>query len=294
MSAFNHVPVLPAETLDGLAPRDGGLYADLTLGGGGHAQAVLEASAPTGKLVGVDRDETALVAASARLQPFCRRTQFFHGAFGDFAALAAREHLGPFDGVLADVGVSSPQLDDSQRGFSFRESGPLDMRMDRSAGVSAKDFIAARTQDELADVIYEFGEERRSRPIARSIKDAEHAGELETTADLARAVRRVFGGARSRIDPATRTFQAIRIAVNDELRQLDRLLASIPDLLSPGGRFAVISFHSLEDRRVKWAFRKDERLSPLTKKPIVAGEAERATNPRSRTAKLRVAERRQP
>ena len=289
--SFSHQTVLLQETVAAVAPRDGGLYADLTLGGGGHAEAILEACAPTGRLIGVDRDEDALKAAAARLARFGERATLVKGTFGGFAQRAVREDWGLFDGVVADVGVSSHQIDTAERGFSFRHEGPLDMRMDPSEGLSAKELIASLDAEELANLIYEFGEERRSRPIARSIKRAEEEGALDTTADLARSVRRVFGGGHHRIDPATRTFQALRIAVNDELGELDRLLDEVPNVLSGGGVLAVISFHSLEDRRVKWAFRRDARVTPQTKKPIIAGDEEKSLNARSRTAKLRAATR---
>ncbi len=298
---FDHVTVLLEETVDAVLARtdvaaEGSVdedraFADLTLGGGGHSARLLEKAAPTDQLWGVDRDPVALAAAKERLAPFGPRVTFVHSAFGDFPTHAQVEGLGPFDGLIADIGVSSPQLDDGSRGFSFRFDGPLDMRMDRTQGLSARDYIASLSEQELADVIYRYGEERRSRPIARSIKRAEAEGQLETTGDLAHAVRRVFGGKRGRIDPATRTFQGLRIAVNDELGQLEQLLERAPDILKEGGRLAVISFHSLEDRMVKRAFRDDPRWAPLTKKPVVAGEEELAANPRARTAKLRVAAR---
>lgn len=289
--SFSHKTVLLEETVAAIECRDGGLYADLTLGGGGHAEAILEACGPTGRLIGVDRDVDALKAAGERLARFGDRATLVQGTFGGFAQRAVREDWGFFDGVIADVGVSSHQIDTAERGFSFRREGPLDMRMDPSDGLSAKELIASLDDEGLANLIYEFGEERRSRPIARSIKRAEEEDALHTTADLARAVRRVFGGGHSRIDPATRTFQALRIAVNDELGELDRLLDQVPNVLADDGHLAVISFHSLEDRRVKWAFRNDARIAPKTKKPIVAGEDEKSVNSRSRTAKLRVGRR---
>lgn len=288
--SFEHVSVMLDETIAAIAPRAGGVYADATLGGGGHAEAILERSAPDGRLLGLDRDPNALRAARERLARFGDRATCVHAEFADLSRVLSEHQIAQLDGLVADVGVSSPQLDDAERGFSFRDSGPLDMRMDPTRGETAKELIARLEVDELADVIYEYGEERRSRPIARSIKNAEEKGELDTTEDLRRAVHRVMRG-RSRIDHATRTFQALRIAVNRELDQLDALTKQIPDVLRDGGVACIISFHSLEDRIVKRAFRGDARLQPLTKKPQIAGDEERARNPRSRPAKLRAARR---
>jgi 16S rRNA (cytosine1402-N4)-methyltransferase len=195
------------------------------------------------------------------------------------------------DGLIADLGVSSPQLDEAARGFSFRSEGPLDMRMDRTQGRTARELIEELSERELADVLYTYGEERRSRPIARAIKEAEARGEMQSTADLRRACVRVLGPARGGIDPGTRTFQALRIAVNEELDELDALLASLPDVLADEGVAVLISFHSLEDRAVKLALRASSTLAALTKKPATAGDEESASNPRSRSAKLRAARR---
>ncbi len=288
---FHHETVLLAETVDAIAPRAGGRYADATLGGGGHAEAVLERSAPDGTLIGLDRDPIALEASRERLARFGDRVTFVHAEFGRLRDVLSEHSIQRLDGVVADVGVSSPQLDDATRGFSFRNAGPLDMRMNTEAGETALELIARLDVTELADLIYELGEERRSRAIARSIREAFEAGELETTEDLSRAVHRVFPK-RGRIDNATRTFQALRIAVNRELDELTRLMGQLPDMLEDDGVAAVISFHSLEDRIVKWAFREEPRMIPLTKKPVIAGDEERTRNPRARTAKLRTARRR--
>lgn len=286
---FTHAPVLLAEVLAQLAPRTGGLYVDATLGRGGHAEAILEASAPDGRLVGVDRDPRALEETAPRLARFGQRVRLVHAAFADLTDVLAGERA---DGLLADLGVSSPQLDDPSRGFSFRAEGPLDMRMDPTRGPSALELIAENDERELADLIFRLGEERRSRPIARAIKRLEAAGELHTTGDLRRAVVSVLGPRRSGgIDPATRTFQALRLAVNGELEQLGALLEAAPEVLADGGVAAIISFHSLEDRAVKRAFRGDARWAPTTKKPIVATDEENAQNPRARSAKLRAARR---
>ncbi len=291
-AAFQHRTVLFEETLRALAPRSGCVYADATLGGGGHAEGILERSAPDGRLVGVDRDPAALQAARARLARFGDRVTLVHGTFGELGRALAAAGVERVHGVVADLGVSSPQLDHADRGFSLRAEGPLDMRMDPTEGETAKELVGRVDERELADLIYRLGEERRSRPIARSIRRAYEAGELDTTDDLRRAVVRAVGPKRAGgIDPATRTFQALRIAVNDELGQLDALLAQMPELLEDDGVAVVISFHSLEDRKVKQAFRGSELLSPLTKKPVIAGEAEHAENPRARSAKLRAARR---
>ncbi len=289
--AFRHATVMLGPTLDFLDPRPGGVYADATLGGGGHAEGILERSAPDGRVIGVDRDETALAAARSRLARWGDRVTFVHGAFAELGTILDEVGVPLVDGVVADLGVSSPQLDRSERGFSFRADGPLDMRMDRSRGETALELIERLDDRSLADVIYDLGEERRSRPIARSIKRAAEQNRLRTTRDLRGAIIRVTGPKRGRVDPATRTFQALRIAVNDELGQMQTLLDSLPDVLSDAGVAVLISFHSLEDRKVKHFFRDEPSLTPLTKKPLVAGEAERETNPRARSAKLRAARR---
>lgn len=291
MSAFVHETVLLRETVDGLAPRAGGVYVDATLGGAGHAYAILEASAPDGVLYGLDRDPSALEAARARLAPFGARAVVLHARFGELAELLREHGVAQVDGVVADLGVSSPQLDRDERGFSFARPGPLDMRMNPSEDEPLSELLGRLETDELADALYELGDERRSRAIARSIKAAFERGELVTTEDLRRAVIRVLGPKKGGVDPSTRTFQALRMLVNREREELATLLTALPELLAEGGRAAIISFHSGEDRMVKQAFRDDVRLRPLTKKPIVASEQEQALNPRSRSAKLRIAER---
>lgn len=291
MGGFEHRTVLLQETVDAVQPRSGGRYADATLGGGGHAEALLRASVPDGQLVGVDRDEAALAHCRLRLQPFGERVRLVHGRFADLPRILQEAGMPQVDGIVADLGVSSPQLDEPTRGFSFREAGPLDMRMDTSQGETVAELIARLTDSELADVIYQYGEERRSRPIARSIRRAHEAGQLSTTEDLRRAVIRVTGPRRKGIDPATRTFQGLRIAVNGELSQLRSLLQVAPDLLCDGGMLAIITFHSLEDRMVKHGFRDDPRLQVITRRPLYPAEQEQADNPRARSAKLRVARR---
>jgi 16S rRNA (cytosine1402-N4)-methyltransferase len=298
-NAFKHLTVMRDEVVRALSPKDDGVYVDATLGGGGHTEALLEASAGA-RVVGLDRDQVAIEAAKARLAPFGERFEAVHARFGDAGAvvppIAARAGKPGVDGLVADLGVSSPQLDDSSRGMSFRKEAsdaPLDMRMDRSQGRTVRELIEELEEEALANVIFDFGEERRSRKIARSIKRAETEGQLATTGDLRHAIYRAVGGDKEHgIDPATRTFQALRIAVNDELGELDRLLEALPTLLAGDGVAAIISFHSLEDGRVKRAFSDEAVWDVTSKKPIVATEAETAENPRARSAKLRVARRR--
>jgi 16S rRNA (cytosine1402-N4)-methyltransferase len=292
MPDFEHESVMTLETIGLLQPRSGGVYADATLGAGGHTAAILDASAPEGRVLSVDRDPRAVENAQQRLAAYGDRALIVHGEFRDLPALLSNAGLGLVDGIVADLGVSSPQLDDAARGFSFQQDGPLDMRMDSSSGETALEVIGRLSERELADVIFQFGEERRSRPIARSIRSALSLGALNTTADLRRAVVKAVGRPpNSKIDPATRTFQALRIYVNDELGQLTTLLESLPDLLADSGTAVIISFHSLEDRIVKHTWRAEPRLSVLTKRPLVASEEEQASNRRARSAKLRAARR---
>lgn len=290
-AALTHQSVMLGETLAAVAARDGGIYADVTAGRGGHTRALLDQSGPTGRVLAIDRDHQAVEAVRASLGDFGGRLSVVQGPFSQVASIVRATYGRPLDGLIADLGVSSPQLDDPARGFSFKGEGPLDMRMDVSSGPSVADFIAGAAESELADVIYKYGEERRSRPIARSIRRAFEAGDLRTTADLRRAVVRVTGPKRGRVDPATRTFQALRIAVNDELGELQALLDALCEVLAEGAVAAIIAFHSLEDRLVKHAFRQSDCLSPLFKRPLVAGEAEQAANPRARSAKFRAARR---
>jgi 16S rRNA (cytosine1402-N4)-methyltransferase len=287
---FEHVPVLAEPVLAAFAalPASGGLLIDCTLGGGGHSALLLEAH-PQLRLVGLDQDPSARAAAAERLAPFGDRAVVVASNFADYRP------PGPAVAVLADLGVSSPQLDVAARGFSFRADGPLDMRMNTERGETAAELIERLDETKLADLIYAYGEERLSRRIARKIKQhLAESGPFSGTAALAYLVAGCYPppARRGRIHPATRTFQALRIAVNDELGVLDRLLLQAPDWLESGGLLAVISFHSLEDRRVKTAFVSDDRLQRVTRKPLIAEEAEAEANPRSRSAKLRVAQRR--
>jgi len=298
-----HETVMFAEVLELLAPRSGGVYCDGTLGYGGHSAGILAAG---GRLIGVDRDPAALAAARERLGA---DPTLVHGEFGQLAAILRDLNLTHVDGIVLDLGVSSPQLDVAARGFSFMKEGPLDMRMDPTRGATALELIHDLDPDGLADVIADLGEERYAKKIARLIKEAARADQLHTTTELAKVVASAIPIAeqrKSKIHPATRTFQALRIAVNRELDQLAQLLEGFPDLLAPGGRLVVISFHSLEDRLVKhrmrdlaWssslppehARRAGERVEPvcelLTRKARVASDDEVARNPRARSAKLR-------
>jgi 16S rRNA (cytosine1402-N4)-methyltransferase len=295
---FAHQPVLAGavlasfESLEGLLAQrsGGGLLIDCTLGGGGHSALLLQAH-PGLRLIGLDQDPSARAAAAERLAPFADRVTIVATNFADYRPSE------PALGVLADLGVSSPQLDVAARGFSFRSEGPLDMRMNTEAGQTAAALLDRLEEGDLADLIYAYGEERLSRRIARRIKEQgpwNDPARPRTTAELAWLVGGCHPPAarRGRLHPATRTFQALRIAVNDELGVLERWLEQVPHWLQPGGLLGVISFHSLEDRRVKTAFLRDERLERLTRKPLVAAAEEAESNPRSRSAKYRVARRR--
>jgi 16S rRNA (cytosine1402-N4)-methyltransferase len=284
-----------AEVLEQLAPQRGGLFVDCTVGFGGHARAVLDAGASA--LMGLDRDPSALAEAGRALESFGDRVTLRHTDYRRLDEVLDSEGITDVDGLLADLGVSSMQLDSPGRGFSFRRDEPLDMRMDPTTGPTAAEAIAAADEETLADVIYEFGEDRQSRRIARAIVHAREREPIATTGRLADVVRRaVPRKGYTRIDPATRTFQAIRIWVNRELDGLDGFLATAARRLRPGGRMAIISFHSLEDRIVKHTLRALQAggelgLTIRTKRPVVPTEAEVERNPRARSAKLRAAER---
>jgi 16S rRNA (cytosine1402-N4)-methyltransferase len=288
-----HLPVLVDEVRELLQPERGGVFVDCTVGLGGHARMVLEHGAT--RLIGIDRDTDALAAAQAALAGFADRVTLVHADYRDLEAVLDARGVTEVSGVLADLGVSSMQLDREGRGFSFRRDEPLDMRMDRTQGETAAALIDRAGEKELADVIYRFGEERRSRQVARAIVTARQQAPIESTGRLAEIVRRaVAARGWQRIDPATRTFQALRIWVNRELEGLDTFIGAAASRLQPGGRLAVISFHSLEDRVVKHTLRGLADVKVLTRRPIVAGDAEAAMNPRARSAKLRGAERRAP
>jgi 16S rRNA (cytosine1402-N4)-methyltransferase len=288
---FAHVSVMLGEVVAALEPSRGGVFVDATAGGAGHSAALL-AAAPSLRLIACDRDPLAVRTAQARLAQFGERALVVHASFDQIPERLAEAGITQIDGLLADLGLSSQQLADAERGMSFRSSGPLDMRMDPTRGETALELIERLSQDELANVIYELGEERRSRRVARCIKQAFEAGELKDTLELRRAVVRAVGPRRlGGVDPATKTFQALRIAVNSELDQIASLLEFAKTAIAPGGIAAIISFHSLEDRLVKRAFVEREFWQRLSKKPILAGETELAGNPRARSAKLRVARR---
>jgi 16S rRNA (cytosine1402-N4)-methyltransferase len=291
--ARSHEPVMVAEVLAHLAPERGGLFVDCTVGLGGHTQALLERGAS--RVLGLDRDPAALEHARERLRAFGDRVELVHADYRRLDEILAARNSPPVEGLLADLGVSSMQLDAPNRGFSFRRDEALDMRMDTTEGPTAADALRDVDERTLADVIYRFGEERHSRRVARALVEARARRAIETTGQLADLVRRAIPRkGYSRIDPATRTFQAIRIWVNRELEGLDTFLASAARTLSAGGRLSVITFHSLEDRIVKHTLRAlqaEGGLKILTKRPVVPSEAEIARNPRARSAKLRAAER---
>jgi len=278
-----HTSVLATESIDGLAIVPDGTYVDATFGAGGHTRLLLERLGPYGKLLAFDADP----GASAHV-PDDPRFTLVHANFRALVRELEQREIATIDGVLYDLGVSSMQFDEGERGFSFRSDAPLDMRLDPSQGETAAEYIASHDETELADAIFHFGEERNARRIARVLKSRAPQTTGELAALVAGAVH--VRGRRERIHPATKTFQALRIAVNDELDALRESLAAAAAVVRPGGRIAVISFHSLEDRIVKLFFREDARLRAITRKPIVPTDVEVAANPRSRSAKLRVAE----
>ncbi len=296
MSHAGHTPVLAEAVRSLLAPQGRSILVDCTIGRGGHAEMLLQAAGPQARLVGLDVDEDNLKYVKDRLEPFGSRVRLFHANFaqlGDVLDAAAAQEP---DLLLADLGFASTQMDDAERGLSFQQEGPLDMRLDRTMDRTAADLVNRLPEKELADVIYQFGEDRLSRRIARRIVAERESEPIRTTARLAEIIRQAYPPAQRHrgIHPATRTFQALRIAVNDELAALDTLLAELPRRLAVGGRAGIISFHSLEDRPVKrafsdWAARGQAEI--LTRKPVTAEPDEVAANPRSRSAKLRVVQR---
>lgn len=300
-----HIPVLVAETLEALAVAPGGRYVDCTVGAGGHASAILGASAPDGRLLGLDADPAALAIAAETLEPFGDRYTLVHSNYREVVAVAQREGFAPVQGVLFDLGISSMQLA-GDRGFSFNSDQPLDMRMDPGQAVTAAEIVNGWTEEEIADIVWRFGEERLSRRIARAIV---RKRPLRTAAELASVVEQAVGNSRSKIHPATRTFQALRMAVNQELDTLVDALRSAHGLLDTGGRIVAISFHSLEDRAVKAFFKRESMdcicdpglpvcrcdhkrtLRIVTRKPVRPSATEIRLNPRARSARLRSAER---
>ncbi len=309
MMEYTHKPVLLEECLDGLNIRPGGVYLDGTLGRAGHSLEIVKRLA-AGRLIAIDRDKAALDAAPARFGEYLDRVTLVQGSFGGLAGILASLNVGGVDGMLFDLGVSSPQLDDGSRGFSYLQDAPLDMRMDQSAPLTARDVVNGWSQEELKRVLWQYGEERYAGPIAAAIVRERGNAPIETTGQLAELIRSAMPAkaCREKQHPAKRSFQAIRIAVNDELGELERLLECALEALNPGGRLAIISFHSLEDRLVKTAYArwargctcppdfpvcvcgKTPRVKLVGRRPITAGEEELKENPRARSAKLRLAE----
>jgi 16S rRNA (cytosine1402-N4)-methyltransferase len=298
MEASRHIPVMPKEVLSWLVQEGSRIYLDCTVGYSGHAEQVLETSSPGSRLIGLDRDAAAIAVSRSRLARFGGRVLLLHGHFMDLKQHLTASGIGQVDGILFDLGVSSLQLEEPARGFSFQVDGPLDMRMDQSMSGTAADLVNRWPEPQLADAIFQFGEERFSRRIARAIVRARERRPLATTRELVSVIEGAVPAnyRRGRIHCATRTFQAIRIAVNQELECLDPALRDAADVLSPGGRLCVIAFHSLEDRIVKHTLRalsgkNDPALTVLTKKPQIPTREESDVNPRSRSAKLRAAQR---
>jgi 16S rRNA (cytosine1402-N4)-methyltransferase len=296
MAEVQHVPVLLEEVLEYLACQPGGIYVDGTVGSGGHARAILERSAPDGRLIGLDWDEMALERARERLAPFGDRVILVKKNFAELGPTLTSLAIPAVDGILLDLGVSSEQLEDAERGFSFRFTGPLDMRMSDEVETTAAEILRRRSVAELRDLFRQYGEERFAQRIARAIVRRRQSKPFRTTRELAEVIAGAVPFSRGRIHPATRTFQALRIAVNAELAHLQVILEKGPDLLRPSGRLAIIAFHSLEDRMVKESFRKRAKAEKdatasfqiLTPKPVRPSEVETLTNPRARSAKLRV------
>lgn len=289
-----HIPVLLQEAREFLALKTGGIYCDATVGLGGHANDLLSHPIAIGHLYAMDRDQAALSQARQRLNPFADRVTFLHGRFGDIRELLLSVHAPLLDGCLVDLGVSSLQLDQPERGFSFRHSGPLDMRMNPTVGESAAELVARIDEESLATILRDLGEERHAKRIARTIVEARSKQPILTTFDLSALISKVVPNSERGKDPATRSFQALRIAVNDELGEIERFLQNIVPCLKPGARLVMITFHSLEDRLVKYGFRglkATGELAILTKHVVVPTREESANNPRSRSAKLRAAER---
>ncbi len=289
-----HEPVLVNEVLDNLNPAEGGIVVDATLGMAGHSQAILERFPRIACLIGMDRDGEALELAAQRLSPWRKKVALFHCNFAEMADILQAEGITGVDAILIDLGISSYQLEQSGRGFSFRRDEPLDMRMDRFSSIMAADLVNQLPKEKLEELILAYGEERWAAKIAWAIERSRQQAPILTSRELAsiveEAIPRRFHP--KKIHPATKTFQALRIAVNREFENLKKVLDEAPDCLKPGGRILIISFHSLEDRLVKQGFRDDERLEVLTKKPIRPSAAETAINPRARSAKLRIAQRR--
>lgn len=310
MILYNHKSIMTKEIIKALSPISGGLYIDCTLGGGGHSRAILEASAPDGKLIAIDRDIDALEAGKRELKDYQKRVTFVNSQFGKLAEISQEYALRGVQGILMDIGVSSYQLDEQERGFSYNSCGPLDMRMDRRQHLTAQLIVNTYTVEELTDIFYKYGEEKWAKRIAEFILESRRQLPIASTEQLVEIIRKaVPKGARDKTQhPAKRVFQALRIEVNGELKELERGLEAAVSLLTPGGKIAIITFHSLEDRIVKEKFKylaskcvcppsapvctcgKKAELKIITKKPILPEESEIADNPRARSAKLRIAE----
>ena len=287
---FEHLPIMPHEILRNLAIQPGSVVADVTAGGGGHLRLLAKAVGPKGLVIALDKDSRAHEpdAAGGVAQEF-KQVKLFKATFSELPRILAEQKIKGLDALLCDLGVSSPQLDTDTRGFSFRHDGPLDMRMDQNAYPSAYEFIKQTSETDLANLIYQYGEERQSRRIARAIKSEKNLP--NSTLGLANIILKAYSGPRGKINPATRTFQALRIAVNQELQELESLLRHLETLIKPGGRVAFLSFHSLEDRPIKHYFKQHpESWRVLHKKPITASEQELSQNKRAQSAKLRIAE----
>ncbi len=298
MEGSRHLPVLLPEVLEYLDCQRNRVYVDGTIGSGGHARAILERSSPTGRLIGLDWDEQAIQRARENLAGFRDRVELRKENFKDLRRVLESLSLTAVHGILLDLGVSTEQLEDQEKGFSFRWDGPLDMRMSGETNITAQDLLQKLSVGEMGDILRQYGEERWANRIARAIERQRQTRAVQTTRDLVEVIKKSIPFHRGRIHPATRTFQALRIAVNDELSNLKTFLTECPDLLFPGGRLCIISFHSLEDRIVKGHFRQwakgPEGGSPsfriLTPKPVAPSSAEVLSNPKARSAKLRVAE----
>lgn len=292
MGDSRHLPVLLQEVVEYLKCQPDGIYVDGTVGSGGHAEAILERSSPTGKIIGLDWDEEAIQRAQKKLALFGRRVELREKNFKDLRRVLELLSIQAVDGILLDLGVSTEQLEDRERGFSFRWEGPLDMRMSRETKITAKDLLQRLSVSELSDILRQYGEERWANRIAKAIVRRRQIEPIHTTRELLQVIEKSLPrpSHRGRIHPATRTFQALRIAVNEELNNLQTFLDQCPDLLHPGGRLCIISFHSLEDRIVKDHFRRWASFRILTPKPLVPSSEEVFLNPRARSAKLRVAE----
>ncbi len=289
-----HIPVLIAEIIEYLDPRSDGIYLDGTLGSGGYSEAILEASGPNGRVVAVDLDRDAIKRSEDRLAAYGDRFKAYNIGFHEAKEILDQKGISEINGVVLDLGLSSEQLDTPMRGFSFRFEAPLDMRFNTENGETALDILKQYSAKTLEEILANYGEERYCKKLARGIHDAVRRGRIETTKDLTDTVEKILHGRRGKIHPATRVFQALRIAVNKEMENLNKALEELPHMLTPGSKICVVSYHSLEDRAVKFGFRalgkSGKGFNIITKSPITPGPEERRNNPRSRSAKLRILE----